>query len=375
MFRSAGAGNLDLPAPAEVFPPNPPDKRDNMSTIKKLVDIKNWQRSTKVIAIVIMAILALVIVLSAINVSEQDMLNRASDTVKQIIEEEKTSSRKSLTITYNDLGVINYISFTTSGASAIKESYIGFAGEIYGADAGAGKFAGQMVNYTYRMLGTGENLLHGVKLTLLLTTLSMVIGAILSVFLALGKISENKFISKISSAYIFFFRGTPLLIQMFVIYFSVPGIFGFSWRSIFSAADPEAVYKGAFIAALIAFSLNAAAYCAEIVRAAIQSIDKGQNEASKALGMSYGQMMKNVIIPQSIRRMIPPLCNEFVMMIKDVSLVFAISLMDITTISKTIMTSEGNYLVFIPALLIYLVITAIFTFIFGKIEKRLSIYE
>ena len=139
--------------------------------------------------------------------------------------------------------------------------------------------------------------------------------------------------------------------------------------------DPEAVYKGAFIAALIAFSLNAAAYCAEIVRAAIQSIDKGQNEASKALGMNYGQMMRTIIIPQSIRRMIPPLCNEFVMMIKDVSLVFAISLMDITTISKTIMTSEGNYLVFIPALLIYLVITAIFTFIFGKIEKRLSIYE
>ncbi|NTU76746.1 MAG: amino acid ABC transporter permease, partial [Alphaproteobacteria bacterium] len=222
---------------------------------------------------------------------------------------------------------------------------------------------------------TGENLLHGVKLRLLLTTLSMLIGAVMSVFLALGKISENKLISKISSAYIFFFRGTPLLIQMFVIYFSVPGIFGFSWRSLFSAGDPEAVYKGAFVAALIAFSLNAAAYCAEIVRAAIQSIDKGQNEAAKALGMGYGQMMRTIIIPQSIRRMIPPLCNEFVMMIKDVSLVFAISLMDITTISKTIMTSEGNYLVFIPALLIYLVITAIFTFIFGKIEKRLSIYE
>ncbi|PKM40238.1 MAG: ABC transporter permease [Firmicutes bacterium HGW-Firmicutes-9] len=225
------------------------------------------------------------------------------------------------------------------------------------------------------MLGTGENLLHGVKLTLLLTTLSMIIGAIFSVFLALGKISENKVISKLSSAYIFFFRGTPLLIQMFVIYFSVPGIFGFAWRSLFAAGDPEAVYKGAFIAALIAFSLNAAAYCAEIVRAAIQSIDKGQNEAAKALGMGYGQMMRTIIIPQSIRRMIPPLCNEFVMMIKDVSLVFAISLMDITTISKTIMTSEGNYLVFIPALLIYLVITAVFTFIFGKIEKRLSIYE
>ena len=346
-----------------------------MAKFKQLVDIKNWKRSTKTLFTVILAALALLIVLSAINVSEQDMLGNASPAVKQLIEEEKSSSRKSLTITYNDLGIVNYISFTTSGASAIKESYIGFAGVIHGADEGGWKFAGQMVNYTYRMLGTGENLLHGVKLTLLLTTLSMVIGAVMSVFLALGKISENKLISKISSAYIFFFRGTPLLIQLFVVYFSAPVIFGFSWRSIFAAGDPEAVYKGAFIAALIAFSLNSAAYCAEIVRAAIQSIDKGQNEAAKALGMSYGQMMRTIIIPQSIRRMIPPLCNEFVMMIKDVSLVFAISLMDITTISKTIMTSEGNYLVFIPALLIYLVITAIFTFIFGKIEKRLSIYE
>ncbi len=346
-----------------------------MATIKKILDIKSWKRSTKTLAIVILAVLALLFVLSAINVSEQAMLDNASPAVKQLIEEEKTSSRKSLTITYNNLGVISYISFTTSGASSIKESYVGFAGAINGADEGGWKFAGQMVNYTYRMLGTGENLLHGVKLTLLLTTLSMVIGAVMSIFLALGKISENKLISKISSAYIFFFRGTPLLIQLFVVYFSAPVIFGFSWRSIFAAGDPEAVYKGAFIAALIAFSLNSAAYCAEIVRAAIQSIDKGQNEAAKALGMSYGQMMRTIIIPQSIRRMIPPLCNEFVMMIKDVSLVFAISLMDITTISKTIMTSEGNYLVFIPALLIYLVITAIFTFLFGKIEKRLSIYE
>jgi His/Glu/Gln/Arg/opine family amino acid ABC transporter permease subunit len=346
-----------------------------MSKFKKLVDFKNWQKSTKTVAMVILAILVVIFVLSSLNVSEQDMLRNASPEIEQIIEDEKTSSRKSLTITYNDLGVISYISFTTSGASALKESYVGFAGGIYGADEGGWKFAGQMVNYTYRMLGTGENLLHGVKLTLLLTTLSMIIGAIFSVFLALGKISENKVISKLSSAYIFFFRGTPLLIQMFVIYFSVPGIFGFAWRSLFAAGDPEAVYKGAFIAALIAFSLNAAAYCAEIVRAAIQSIDKGQNEAAKALGMGYGQMMRTIIIPQSIRRMIPPLCNEFVMMIKDVSLVFAISLMDITTISKTIMTSEGNYLVFIPALLIYLVITAVFTFIFGKIEKRLSIYE
>ncbi len=339
------------------------------------MDIGHWKRATKTAAIVIVAAVALLFALSAVNVSEEDMMAHASDPMKQLIQDEKDSTRKSVTITYNSFGVIRYLSFSTSGAKAMKESYVAFAGRIFDAGDGFGKFAGQMVNYTYRMLGSGENVLHGVKLTLLLTTLSMAIGIILSIFLALGKISANKLISKISSAYIFFFRGTPLLIQLFVIYFSVPVLFGFSWRSLFSAADTEAVYKGAFLAALISFSLNSAAYCAEIVRAAIQSIDKGQNEAAKALGMSYGQTMRTIIIPQSVRRMIPPLCNEFVMMIKDVSLVFAISLMDITTISKTIMTSEGNYLVFLPALVIYLIITAIFTYFFGKIEKRLSIYE
>lgn len=346
-----------------------------MKTIKRIVNVKHWKRASKTAAIIIMAAAALLGILSAVNVSEETMMSRASAQVKQIIEDEKDSARKSLVITYNDLGVVSYLSFTTSGAQAIKESYVGFAGQVYSADEGFAEFTGQMVNYTYRMLGSGENLLHGVKLTLLLTTLSVGIGFILSIFLALGKISANRIISKISSAYIFFFRGTPLLIQLFVVYFSIPVIFGFSWRGLFSADDVEAVYKGAFVAAVIAFSLNSSAYCAEIVRAAIQSIDKGQNEAAKALGMSYGQTMRTIIIPQATRRMIPPLCNEFVMMIKDVSLVFAISLMDITTISKTIMTSEGNYLVFLPALVIYLIITAIFTFIFGKIEKRLSIYE
>jgi His/Glu/Gln/Arg/opine family amino acid ABC transporter permease subunit len=322
-----------------------------------------------------MAAVALFLVLTVANVSRETMMDHVSDNMKQTMDKEKDSTRKYVTVAYNDFGVIRYLSLSTSGAKAFGEAYVGFAGHIYSADDGFWKFVGQMTNYTYRMLGSGENLLHGVKLTLLLTTLSMVFGAVFSVFLALGKISENKLISKISSGYIFFFRGTPLLIQLFVIYFSVPVIFGFSWRSLFDVADSEAVYKGAFLAALIAFSLNSAAYCAEIVRAAIQSIDKGQNEAAKALGMNYGQTMRHIIIPQAIKRMIPPLCNEFVMMIKDVSLVFAISLMDITTISKSIMTSEGNYLVFLPALIIYLIITAILTYFFGKIEKKLSIYE
>lgn len=328
--------------------------------------------------IIVAVCIVICIILAVIKPSEDMMKAQASTDIQKLLEAEKDSPRKTVTVTYNSLWIINYCSFSTTSKSADKarkESFVGFAGKVYEANEGAGKFTGQMVNYTYRMLGCGENVFHGAKLTILLTTLSVFFGLIFSIFLALGKISKNIIISKLCGAYIFFFRGTPLLIQMFVIYFAIPGMCGFAWKDLFAASDTEAVYMGAFLAALVSFSLNCAAYCAEIVRAAIQSIDKGQFEAGKALGLTYGQTMRKVIIPQSVRRMIPPVCNEFVMILKDVSLIFAISLMDITTISKNIMTTELTYLAFIPALIIYLIITAFFTFIFNKIEQRFSIYE
>ena len=341
---------------------------------KKVIDIKNWQSKTKVVTVVVVLAIIAAIVLSAMVPSRTQMESKASPYMQRYIEKDKTLERKRVTTTYNSLFVINYISFSTSGANGKTERYVGFAGNTIKADKGAWKVTGQMVNYTYRMLGVGENLMHGAKLTILLTVLSILFGVLLGIILALGKIAKNRVVRAISSAYVFFFRGTPLLIQLFVVYFTVPGVFGFAWKSLFPG-DTEAVYKGAFVAALIAFALNSGAYCAEIVRAAIQSIDKGQNEAAKALGMSYAQTMKKISIPQSIRRMVPPICNEFIMVLKDVSLIFAISLMDITTISKTIMTAEGSYLVFIPALVIYLIITAFFTYIFNKVEARFSVYE
>ena len=329
----------------------------------------------RVAAFVVIFILVACTVMAVLKPGRTALMNSISPEMQQKIDEDAASTRKRMTLTYNNLIVINYLSVASSGANAASEKYVGFCGKVYKADEGSAKVVGQMVNHTYRMLGCGENWMHGAKLTILLTTLTVLIGVVLGTFLALGKTSKNKFLSKICSGYIFFFRGTPLLIQLFVVYFTIPSIFGFAWRNLFSANDIEAVYKGAFIAALISFSLNSGAYCAEIVRAAIQSIDKGQAEAAKALGMNYGQTMSRIIIPQSVRRMIPPVCNEFIMILKDVSLVFAISLMDITTISKNIMTSEGSYIVFIPALIIYLIITAFFTFIFGKIEKKFSVYE
>lgn len=346
-----------------------------MKRIKEVVDIRHWSLKSKIITSLLLLVLLLACVFAAMKPGRETLLKAVSSEMMQLIEKDAGRSRKRVTVTYNSLGVISYCSCSSSGANEMSERLVGFAGKVYHADEGAAKLVGQMVNYTYRMLGCGENILHGAKLTIFLTVLTVFFGVILGMFLALGKMSKRKLINRLSSAYIFFFRGTPLLIQLFVVYFTIPGLFGFAWRNLFDASSTEAVYQGAFVASLIAFSLNSGAYCAEIIRAALQSIDKGQNEAAKALGMNYAQTMIKIIIPQSIRRMIPPICNEFIMVLKDVSLVFAISLMDITTVSKNIMTSEGSYLVFIPALVIYLIITAFFTCIYNALEKKFSVYE
>ncbi len=343
--------------------------------LKVIVNVKGWEKNTKRFFAIIIGLFLIMTIFSFLKPSKEEMLACASEEVEAQLKIDEESTVKELTVTYNDLYFINYCSFETQGANAISEKYLGFASQIYYADEGWPKTVGRLVNYTYRMLGCGQSVLYGAKLTIFLTTTTLICGFILAIFLALGKISKIRPIKSFCSGYIFFFRGTPLMIQLFVIYLAVPGLInGFSWRGLFAASDPNAVFKGAFVAAFLAYTLNSAAYCAEIVRAAIQSIDKGQFEASKALGMTYGKTMRLIIIPQSIRRMIPPMCNEFIMALKDASLVFVIGLMDITTISKTI-SSEGSYLVFVPALGIYLVITAFFTFIFNKIEKRCSVYE
>jgi polar amino acid transport system permease protein len=206
-------------------------------------------------------------------------------------------------------------------------------------------------------------LLLGARVTVSLTVLAVSAGLVLSLFLALGKMSKNVIINKACSSYIFFFRGTPLLMQLFFVYYALPMV------------APFLTINNRFFAAFIAYSLNCAAYSAEIIRAAIQSIPKGQFEASRALGLSYAQTMKLVIIPQSIRRLIPPVGNEFIMMLKDASLVSMIALVDITKATRNIEGSTRSALVYIPAMILYLIITAVFTYIFNKLEKKYSVYE
>jgi len=206
-------------------------------------------------------------------------------------------------------------------------------------------------------------LLDGAKITILLTLTSVAAGIVLGLFLALGKMSKKEVLKKICSAYIFFFRGTPLLMQLYFLYFGLPKLF------------PALTLRNKFLAAFISFALNSGAYMAEYIRAAIQSIDKGQNEASKALGFSYWQTMALIIVPQSIRRLIPSIGNEFIMVLKDASLVSLIALEDITKVTRSIASSSGNELIYIPAMILYLIITAVFSLVFNKTEKRYSVYE
>ena len=214
-----------------------------------------------------------------------------------------------------------------------------------------------------RILGWIPQLLSGARITILLTLCSVAAGILLSIFLALGTISKSKIIRSICKAYVFFFRGTPLLMQLYFVYYGLPEI------------NRALTINNQFLAAFIAFALNSAAYCSEIIRSAIQSIDRGQFEAAKVLGLNYFDTMRLIILPQSVRRLSPPVGNEFIMMLKDASLVSLIALADITKVTRSIQSSTASSLVYIPAMILYLVITAVFTLIFHLLEKKHSAYE
>ena len=218
------------------------------------------------------------------------------------------------------------------------------------------------MNTLQKFLNWLPPLLAGARITISLTLVSVLAGLLLGVILALGSMSKRRVLKSLSKAYIFFFRGTPLLMQLYFVYYGLPEI------------CEALTINNKFLAAFIAFALNSGAYCSEIFRSAIQSIDKGQMEAGKVLGLSYLQTMRLIILPQSIKRLIPPVGNEFIMMLKDASLVSIIALADITKVTRSIQSSTASSLVYIPAMILYLIITAVFTVFFHWLEKK-NTYE
>jgi polar amino acid transport system permease protein len=208
------------------------------------------------------------------------------------------------------------------------------------------------------MVGLFPVLLKGAAMTMELTCVSMLFGMIIGLGLALARISRNPFLSKPASLYIWWMRGTPLLMQLFLIYYGLPqaGL----------TLDP-------FPAAVIGMTLNASAYIAEIFRGGIVSIDKGQKEAARSLGMTYMQSMRWVIFPQTLPRIIPPLGNEAVARLKDSSLVSTIAMVDLMRSAQQMIATTFRPLeVYFAAGILYLVLTTAFTVLFGAWERRLA---
>ncbi len=203
-------------------------------------------------------------------------------------------------------------------------------------------------------------ILKGTIYTIELTVIAILIGLVFGLVFALGRISKNKIFNGISWTYIWMFRGTPLLLQILVIYYAMPSI---------------GINLSGFASGAVALSINSAAYLAEIIRAAIISIDKGQMEAARALGYSYYQAMFKIIIPQSYRRLIPPVGNEAIMLLKDSSLVSVVGITELLRTSKIMVNSNGNFVYYGIAAVIYLILTTIFTIIFQRLETKYSMYE
>lgn len=208
-------------------------------------------------------------------------------------------------------------------------------------------------------------LVDGTIATLQLTFVSIVIGIALALLITFGSLSKNKIAKGLSWIYVWVFRGTPLLLQIMIVYFAIPLMIIEITGKPFNFAP--------FIAAVIALTLNTAAYNSEIMRAGIQSIDKGQMEAAKALGMNYMQSMFKVIIPQTVSRIIPPFSNEFIMILKDTSLVSTIGMFDLMRVSRQF-ASSGDWRYYFVAGIVYLLLTSVSIVIFQYLEKKASVY-
>lgn len=212
------------------------------------------------------------------------------------------------------------------------------------------------------------DLLKGAIVTVELIVLSGIVGLLFGVLLALLRLSDKWWVKALPFAYIFFFRGTPLLVQIFLIYYGL-GQFvavreSWLWAPVLSQA---------YWCAIIAFTLNTSAYLAEIIRGAIQSIPAGELEAADALGMSDLQKLTRITLPRAFGIMIPAYSNEVIFMLKGSALASTISLMDITGVARTISARTYTLMeLFFAAGIIYLLLTWVFLFGFRLLERKLN---
>ena len=205
-----------------------------------------------------------------------------------------------------------------------------------------------------------EGMIVSVEIFLLTLLFSLPLGLIAS----FGRMSKNIVVNSLVKIYIAIMRGTPLMLQLIVVYFAPYYVFGIKISQSYR-----------FVATIIAFSINYAAYFAEIYRAGIESMPVGQYEAAKVLGFNKAQTFFKIILPQVIKRILPPVTNETITLVKDTSLAFVIAVTEMFTIAKQISAKEANVMPLMVAGLFYFVFNYVVAFVMERIEKKLSYYR
>lgn len=222
---------------------------------------------------------------------------------------------------------------------------------------------GQLIDKYFNIKLAAEflpHLLSAARWAVIYTLIGEAIGIVIGLFVALARISRFPLFRFPASFYVNLFRGTPLLVQLMFIYYALPYV---------------GINLPPPVAGVIGLSLNSGAYVAEIFRAGILSIPKGQMEAARSLGMSYTQAMFYVIIPQALRLVIPPLTNEFVALLKDSSLLYVIQVPEIAYRMRSLASASFNATSYTLAALIYLSLTVPLTYLASYMERRLSRYK
>ena len=210
-----------------------------------------------------------------------------------------------------------------------------------------------------KLMDTVVLMLEGSEVTLEIFCVTLVLALPLGILAALGRLSPLRPLSRFMAFYIWLMRGTPLMLQLLFVYFALPMV---------------GILLPDIAAALLAFTLNYAAYFAEIFRAGIQSVPRGQYEAAKTLGMTYGQTMRRIILPQVIRIVLPPISNETINLVKDTSLIYILAMNDLLRVARTIVQREFDMTPFVVAAVFYLAMTAVLTWGFKKLEAHYGKY-
>ena len=218
------------------------------------------------------------------------------------------------------------------------------------------------------LINNMPSFLAALVLTLQLAVCALIIATIIGTITGIFTVSVHKTLQVISGIYIDLIRGTPLLVQTFIIYYGLAQVlrpYGFQWAKL----------GGPFTAGVVTLSINAGAYMAEIVRGGITAVDSGQVEAARSLGLSSWQTMRKIILPQAFKTMLPSLINQFIISIKDTSLIYILAMNDLLRVARTIVQREFDMTPFMVAGVFYLAMTFVLTWIFKKLEAHYAKYD